>query len=105
MTFRIERVVSANGVSLAVSGEIAAGRQSVLRELLHVEPTRPITIDLAGVTRVDLDGVTLLHQCELRGAALTNVPGYVRARIADLSVAQSRFAHLPKPLKKLGDHK
>jgi acylglycerol lipase len=84
MTFRIERVASTDAVILAVSGEIAGGRQTELRALLHAGTYRRVTIDLTGVTRVDLDGVALLYECEVRGAALRNVPGYVRARIIHL---------------------
>ena len=84
MTFRIERLASTHAVILAVSGEIAGGRQAELRALLHAEHQRRVTIDLAGVSRVDLDGVALLDEYEGRGAALRNVPGYVRARIEDL---------------------
>jgi ABC-type transporter Mla MlaB component len=84
MTFRIERVASTDAVILHVSGEIAGGRQTELRALLHAETDRRVTIDLAAVTRVDLEGVVVLYECEVRGAALRNVPGYVRARIDDL---------------------
>jgi alpha-beta hydrolase superfamily lysophospholipase len=85
MTFRIERVASTDAVILAVSGEIAGGRQTELRALLHGETdARPVTIDLAAVTRVDLEGAALLYEYEARGAALRNVPAYVRVRINDL---------------------
>jgi alpha-beta hydrolase superfamily lysophospholipase len=84
MTFRIERVASTDAVILAVSGEIAGGRQTELRTLLDAETDRRLTIDLAAVTRVDLDGVTLLYEYEVRGAALRNVPNYVRSQINDV---------------------
>jgi alpha-beta hydrolase superfamily lysophospholipase/ABC-type transporter Mla MlaB component len=84
MTFRIERAASSDGVILAVSGDIAEGRQAELRTLLHAETDRRLTIDLAAVTRVDLDGAALLEECEARGATLRHVPTYVRARIDDL---------------------
>jgi alpha-beta hydrolase superfamily lysophospholipase len=84
MTFRIERVESTDAVVLTISGEIAGGRQSELAALLNAETDRRVTIDLAAVTRVDLDGVALFYEYEVRGAALRNVPGYVRARIDDL---------------------
>jgi alpha-beta hydrolase superfamily lysophospholipase len=85
MTFRIERLTSADIVILEVSGDIAGGRQTELRALLHAETDpRRVTVDLAAVTRVDLDGAALLNEYEARGAALRNVPAYVRARIIDL---------------------
>lgn len=84
MTFRIERLASTDAVILAVSGEIAGGRQAELRALMHADMQRSVTIDLAAVSRVDLDGVALLYEYEVRGAALRNVPGYVRARIEHL---------------------
>jgi acylglycerol lipase len=84
MTFRIERVASTDAVILAVSGEIAGSRPTELRALLHADTDRRVTIDLAAVTRVDLDGVVLLNEYESRGVALRNVPGYVRMRINDL---------------------
>lgn len=84
MTFRIERIESTDAVVLAISGEIAAGRRPELAALLNAETDRHVTIDLAAVTRVDLDAVALLSEYEARGAALRNVPGYVRARIDDL---------------------
>jgi alpha-beta hydrolase superfamily lysophospholipase/anti-anti-sigma regulatory factor len=84
MTFRIERLVSADMVILAISGEIAGGRQAELTALLHAEADgRRVTVDLAAVTRVDWDGAAVLGEYEARGAALRNVPAYVRARILD----------------------
>lgn len=88
MTFRIERHESTDEVVLAISGEIAGGRQAELTALLHAEIDRSVTIDLAAVTRVDLDGVALLFEYEMQGAALRNVPGYVRSRIDDLREEQ-----------------
>jgi acylglycerol lipase len=84
MTFRIERVASTDAVVLAVSGEIAGGRPTELRALLHAEDDRRVTVDLAAVTRVDLDGVAVLDEYESRGATLLSIPAYVRARINDL---------------------
>ena len=84
MTFRIERVASKDTVILAVSGEIAGGRRTELRAMLHADADRRVTVDLAAITRVDLDGVVLLDECEAQGATLRNVPAYVRARINDL---------------------
>jgi acylglycerol lipase len=96
MTFRIERVASTDAVILDVSGEIAGGRQTELRALLHAETGRRVTIDLAAVTRVDLEGVAVLYECEVRGAALRNVPGYVRARINDLREEQRMATGSPR---------
>src|SRR3954469_2922197 len=85
MTFRIERLASDDMVILEVSGDIAGGRQTELRALLHAETDpRRVTVDLAAVTRVDLDGAALLNEYEARGATLRNVPAYARARIIDL---------------------
>ena len=84
MTFRIERVVSKDTVILAVSGEIAGGHRTELGAMLQAEIDRRVTVDLAAVTRVDLDGVVLLDECEAQGATLINVPAYVRLRINDL---------------------
>ena len=84
MTFRIERVASTRGVTVVISGEIAGGRPTELRAFLQAGMMRGVEINLGAVTRVDLEGVRLLHEHEVRGGTLTEVPGYVRARIDDI---------------------
>jgi acylglycerol lipase len=78
MAFRIQRALTGQAVVLTVSGDIATGREAELQALLDAETDRPVILDLKDLAVVDRAGLRLLARCELRGARLTNCPGYVR---------------------------
>src|SRR5437879_3963171 len=78
MTFRIQRALTDEAVVLTVSGDIAAGREAELQALLDDGADRPVILDLKDLAVVDRAGLRLLAGSEVRGARLTNCPGYVR---------------------------
>jgi hypothetical protein len=77
MTCRIDRVQTAAGVVLRISGRIAPDDLDVLRDLLARE-TGIVAVDLTHLLLVDRDAVRLLAAAEANGVALRNCPAYIR---------------------------
>jgi hypothetical protein len=78
MSFRIDRLISAEGVVvLSVSGQITGEHVDTLRDVLEQEPGGFI-IDLKNVLLVDREAVKLLARCEAQGTQLRNCPPYIR---------------------------
>ena len=78
MTFRVERLATDEVVVLTLSGDIAADHAAELQALVETDADRRVVLDLRDLAVVDRDGVLFLARCEVRGARLTNCPGYVR---------------------------
>jgi ABC-type transporter Mla MlaB component len=78
MTFRIQRFVTGDVVTLMLSGDIASDRAAELQAILDADAGRQLVFDLRDVAVVDRAGVRLLAEREVRGATLTNCPAYVR---------------------------
>ena len=76
MTFRIDQVLTNEGLVLHVSGRIAAEDVQVVR--VSLDERRVVAIELADVELVTRDAVNLLAQAEVSGIALRNCPAYVR---------------------------
>jgi hypothetical protein len=76
MTCRIDRLATAQGVLLRVSGRIAHEDLEVLRSAL--EEPRVIAVDLSEVELVDRDAVKLLALNEAKGIDLRLCPAYIR---------------------------
>ena len=81
MSCRIDRVLTADGVVLRMSGRIAAHDLDMLRDLLAQE-TGIVAVDLTHLLLVDRDAVKLLAAAEANGVALTNCPAYLREWVA-----------------------
>jgi len=78
MTFRIQRFVTGDVVTLMLSGDIASDRAAELQAILDADAGRQLVFDLRDAAVVDRAGVRLLAHSEVRGATLTNCPAYVR---------------------------
>jgi hypothetical protein len=78
MSFRIDRVVNAEGlVVLSVSGRIRGDDVEMLRGVLEQESGN-FAIDLKNVVLADREAVELLALSEARGTELRNCPLYIR---------------------------
>jgi hypothetical protein len=76
MTCRIDRLWSAQGLVLYISGRIAAEDLEVVRTAL--DGGRVVAIELDEVELVDRDSVKLLAQTEGKGIELRGCPAYIR---------------------------
>jgi hypothetical protein len=88
MTFRIDQVLTNEGLVLHVSGRIAAEDVQVVR--VSLDERRVVAIELADVELVTRDAVNLLAQAEVSGIALRNCPAYVREWITKERESSSR---------------
>ena len=88
MTFRIDQVLTNEGLVLHVSGRIAAEDVQVVR--VSLDERRVVAIELADVELVTRDAVNLLAQAEVSGIALRNCPAYVREWITKERGSSSR---------------
>lgn len=75
---KIERIQEKSGTRLLLSGELQNGYLEDVRiEVASTAP--PVTLDLAEVERIDIDGIRLLNECQTQGARVTNCAPYIRA--------------------------
>jgi hypothetical protein len=88
MTFRIDQVLTNEGLVLHVSGRIAAEDVQVVRVAL--DQRRVVAIELTDVELVARDAMNLLAQAEVTGIALRNCPAYVREWITKERESSSR---------------
>ncbi len=72
MTFRIQRFVKGDVVTLMLSGDIASDGAPELQAILDTDTGRELVFDLRDAAVVDRAGVRLLARAEVRGATLTN---------------------------------
>ncbi len=78
MSYRIDRVVAADGiVVLCISGRITRQEMDTLRNVIEAEASA-VAIDLENVDLVDREVVKFLAQRELNGAVLRNCSPYIR---------------------------
>jgi hypothetical protein len=78
---KIQRIAN-GGIVLAVIGQLQADHVDELSALVAQEPPdRKLTLDLKDMVLVDRRAVGFLRECEARGTALRNCPGYVRVWI------------------------
>jgi anti-anti-sigma regulatory factor len=78
LSYRIQRSVVNNTVTLAVSGTVNATRAADLQSRIEREPDVKVVLDLRDVTLVERDAVPLLGGMRTRGAELVNCPEYLR---------------------------
>ena len=78
MSYRIERLTDARGVTFSLSGEMDGDHVAELGALIAAESDRLISLDLADVTLVNLGAMKFLADAEAVGAVLVNLPDYVR---------------------------
>jgi hypothetical protein len=88
MTFRIDQVLTNEGLVLHVSGRIAEEDLQVVQVAL--DERRVVAIELADVELVARGAVNLLTQAESAGIALRNCPAYLREWITKERESSSR---------------
>jgi ABC-type transporter Mla MlaB component len=81
MTYRIQCSTTARGVTFFLSGEMDSSHVAELESLMAAESNRLVFLDLADVTRVNLEAIMFLGGVEAAGAVLVNCPDYVRSWI------------------------
>ena len=82
MTYRIQRLLAADAVLFALSGELDDEHADRLRALLAAETEDRILLDLEDVTLVSHEAVRFLARVEAMGIRIVNCPEYVRSWIA-----------------------
>ena len=81
MSYRIERLTDARGVTFLLSGEMDSDHVAELEALMATESDRLVFLDLTDVTVVNREAITFLAGVEAAGAVLVNCPEYVRSWI------------------------
>jgi ABC-type transporter Mla MlaB component len=77
MTLKIRRVCEKHGTRICLSGELRCSHLVDVRAEIE-QVGQPATLDLDEVNVVDLDGVRLLNECQVRGIQVVNCPPYIR---------------------------
>ena len=76
VTFKIETVSEKNGNGIELIGWL---RSEYLVELrAKIEGSRPVALEMAQVTLVDVEAVRFLSACETQGIELRHCPAYIR---------------------------
>jgi anti-anti-sigma regulatory factor len=78
LTYRISRAAQIDGIVFTLSGVLDSEHATRLEELLALEVTARVVLDLTDVTLVDCAAVRFLALVEAAGAEIVNCPGYVR---------------------------
>ena len=77
MTLKIGRLCEKHGTRICLAGELRFAHLADVRA--EIEQVRlPATLDLDEVDVVDLDGVRLLNECQVRGIQVVNCSPYIR---------------------------
>ena len=77
VTLKIECICGKHGTCLRLSGELLfAHLEEVRREIANAEP--PVTLDLEGISRVDIDGIRLLNAYGAQNIQVMNGALYIR---------------------------
>ena len=77
MTLKIKRIREKHGDRICLSGELRGPHLVDLRA--EIEQCGPsVTLDLAEVNVVDIDGVRLLNECQAEGLQVVNCSPYIR---------------------------
>ena len=81
MSYRIERLTDARGLTFLLSGEMDSDHVAELEALIADEFDRLVFLDLTDVTLVNRQAIAFLAGVEMAGAVLVNCPEYVRSWI------------------------
>lgn len=81
MTWRIDRISTAQGLVLYISGRLAAEDLDFVR--IALDGDRVVAIELSEVELVSRDAVKLLVLAEDEGIELRSCPAYIRKWIAN----------------------
>ena len=81
LTFRISRAPQPDAIVFRLSGVLDGEHSARLDELLALDASARVVLDLEDVTLVDGAAVRFLALAEAAGAAIVNCPEYVRTWI------------------------
>jgi hypothetical protein len=81
VTFKIETVPEKNGTGIKVIGWLRAEYLPELKAKIETSG-RPVVLEMAEVTLVDVESVRFLSSCETQGVELRHTPAYIREWIA-----------------------
>jgi hypothetical protein len=81
VTFKIETVPEKNGTGIRLIGWLRSEYLAELRAKIG-RSGRPVVLELAEVTLVDVEAVRFLSACEAQGIELRHCPPYIRKWIA-----------------------
>jgi hypothetical protein len=81
VTFKIETVPEKNGTGIKLIGWLRAEYLLELKAKIETSG-RPVVLEMAEVTLVDVESVRFLSSCETQGVELRHTPAYVREWIA-----------------------
>ena len=77
MTLRIKRIREKHGTRICLSGELRSSHLVDVRAEIE-QIGQPATLDLDEVSVVDIDGIHLLNECQVRGIQVVNCSPYIR---------------------------
>jgi hypothetical protein len=81
VTFRIETVQDKDGSGIKLIGWFRAEYFPELQATIAISG-RPLVLDMAELTLVDVEAVRFLSACETQGIELRHCPAYIREWIA-----------------------
>jgi hypothetical protein len=81
VTFKIETVSEKNSTGIKLIGWLRSEYLAELRAKIG-SSGRPVALEMAQVTLVDLEAVRFLSACETQGIELRHCPAYIREWIA-----------------------
>jgi hypothetical protein len=81
VTFKIETVAEKNGTGIKLIGWLRSEYLVELKAKIG-SSGRPVAMEMAQVTLVDLEAVRFLSACETQGIELRHCPSYIRQWIA-----------------------
>jgi hypothetical protein len=81
VTFKIETVPEKNGTGIKVIGWLRGEYLPELKAKIETSG-RPVVLEMAEVTLVDVESVRFLSSCETQGVELRHTPAYIREWIA-----------------------
>jgi hypothetical protein len=77
MTLKLKRICEKHGTRLCMSGELRCAHVVDLRT--EIEQVRQLaTLDLGEVDVIDIEGIRLLNECQVRGIEVVNCSPYIR---------------------------
>jgi hypothetical protein len=81
VTFKIETLPETNGTGIKLIGWLRSEYLAELRAKI-ASSGRPVVLEMAEVTLVDVEAVRFLSACETQGIELRHCPAYIREWIA-----------------------
>ena len=78
MTLKIDKAVRNGSTVISLMGRFEVGHIQELENLLGLQATGSVVLDLQEVRLADREAVKFLARCEAGGVRLENCPAYIR---------------------------